>query len=414
MRPRKSLVERFSAFAQFQADQFHTWLTDGRLRRSMDNHQDTSLDPQTKDDYWTLHWYRTWQCAPEGIAREHLTAYAQELTYWAALKTYSRFGNSQYGLADLFQIAIARFEQVLQGFNPHQGTNFRGYATVMTANLLRESLRQQQAIDICTDWGLLRKLSQKRLTAALAQAGLAPATVEQYVLAWRCFNTLYVPQQKSGGRRLPKPDEATWQAIVELYNRDRTHQLSTSSPASAAELAAWLTACAKAARQYLYPTMVSIDAPTQTGTGDYSASLTDDEQREGMAQLVHLEEIHQRQTQQQQMNTVLQDALQRLDPEAQQLLQLYYQQELTQQAIAKHLGFKQYQVSRQLTRLREQLLKPLLKWGQEMLHSSPTPDVIKNTSVALDDWLVHYYRRPSEVAASDQPAASDEGQTLPG
>jgi RNA polymerase sigma factor (sigma-70 family) len=403
MRPRKTLVERFSAFAQFQADQFHTWLTDGRLRRSMATQQDTALDPQTEDDYWTLHWYRTWQQTPDGLAQEHLTAYVQELIYWAALKTHNRFGSAQYGLADLFQMAIARFEQVLQGFNPHQGTNFKGYATVMTANLLRESLRQQQAIDICTDWGLLRKLSQKRLTAALAQSGLAQATIEQYVLAWRCFNALYIPEQKSGSRRLPKPDEATWQAISELYNRDRTHQLATSSPASTAELATWLTACAKAARQYLYPTVVSIDAPTQTGTSDYGDSLTDNEQREGMAQLVHLEEIHQRQTQRQQMNTVLQNALQTLDPEAQQLLQLYYQQELTQQAIAKQLGIKQYQVSRQLTRVREQILKPLLKWGQEILHSSATPDVIKNTSIALDDWLVHYYRRPSEVAVLDQP-----------
>jgi RNA polymerase sigma factor (sigma-70 family) len=409
MRPRKTLVERFSAFAQFQADQFRTWLMDGRLRRSMANQQGISFDSQIEDDYWTLHWYRTWQQNPDGLARDHLTAYVQELTYWAALKTHNHFGNSQYGLADLFQIAIARFEQVLQGFNPHQGTNFKGYATIMTANLLRESLRQQQAIDICTDWGLLRKLSQKRLTAALAQAGLAPATIEQYVLAWRCFKTLYVPNQKSGSRRLPKPDEATWQAMTELYNRDRTLQLTTSSPTTATELATWLTACAKAARQYLYPAVVSIDAPTQTGTGDYSDNLTDDEQREGMAQLVHLEEVNQRQSQRQQMNTVLQAALQALEPEAQQLLQLYYQKELTQQAIAKELGLKQYQVSRRLTRMREQLLKPVLQWAEEILHSSPTPDVINNTSVALDDWLVHHYHQPSETAALAQPETSDKG-----
>lgn len=387
MRPRKTLIERFSAFIQFEADQFRTWLSDRRLRHSMEQQM---AERELDDDYWTLHWHRAWQHKSDGIAQDHLVAYVQELTYWAATKTHSRFGQGAYGVADLFQMAIARFNRVLEGFDPQQGSSFKGYATVMMANLLRESLRQQRAIDICSDWGLLRKLSQKRLGAALAQVGLSAATVEQYLLAWRCFNAIYAPSQKDASRRLPKPDEATWQAITDLYNRDRLSDTSIPA-ASSDDLASWLAASAQAARQYLYPTTISIDAPTQTGSSEYSDSLTDADQSEGLARLVQIEEWHQRQTQRQQMTEVLQTGLETLDAESKELLRLYYQQQLTQQAIAKQLGVKQYTVSRRLTRIRETLLRALVEWGRNGLHISPTLDVINNTSIALDEWLMNYY-----------------------
>lgn len=397
MRPRKNLIERFSAFIQFESDQFQSWLVDGRLRRSMEKQAAIAPLKQTDDDFWSLHWHRTWQKSPRGLAKDHLVAHVQETTYWVALKAYNRFGKAQQGLADLFQIAIARFDRILQSFNADQGTNFKGYATVMLANLLRESLRQQRVIDICTDWGLLRKISQKRLTTALTQAGFAPAKVDHYLLAWRCFNTLYIPHQKDGNRRLPKPDAATWQAIADLYNRDRPLQLAADAPpGSATTIESWLGTCAQATRQALHPPMLSMDAPTATGSGSYSETLTDDDQAEGMALLVHQEEIQQRRTQRQDMQGVLQAALEALDDESQHLLKLYYQEELTQQAIAQRLEIKQYAVSRRLTRVREKLVKSLVQWGQEALHIAPTLDVIKNTSTALDEWLVSYYQSPSD------------------
>ncbi|MEO0490652.1 MAG: sigma-70 family RNA polymerase sigma factor [Cyanobacteria bacterium J06659_2] len=393
MRPRKNLFERFSAFIQFEADQFRDWLIDGQLHRSMETHATRVGGIQAEDDFWTLHWYRVWQQTPRRLAKDHLLAYVQEVAYWGALKTHRRFGKAQYGIADLFQMAIARFDRVLKGFNPNQGSSFKGYATVMLANLLRESLRQQRAIDICTDWGLLRKISQKRLTAALAQSGLASSTIDQYVLAWRCFNTRYSPNLKDGSRRLSKPDDETWQAIATCYNTERPHQLTAiAAPASAADLETWLLKCAQAARQYLYPSVLSIDAPTPSGSNNYSETLTDEDQQEGIAQLVQMEEIQQRQTQRRDMQTMLQAALQGLDTESQLLLKFYYQEELTQQAIAERLNMKQYTVSRRLTRVREQLLKQLVQWGQDVLHISPTLDVIKNTSTALDEWLVNYHR----------------------
>ncbi len=92
-----------------------------------------------------------------------------------------------------------------------------------------------------------------------------------------------------------------------------------------------------------------------------------------------------------QINTVLIEALEQLDPQAQQLLHLYYAQGLTQKQMAQHLKMNQPTVSRRLTKSEKSLLRALVQWSQEALHISPSLDVIKYTSKVLEKWLkVHY------------------------
>ena len=107
-----------------------------------------------------------------------------------------------------------------------------------------------------------------------------------------------------------------------------------------------------------------------------------------------------RKRQQQQMNEVLKEAIAQLEPPSQRLLVRYYKEGATQQAIATELGLKQYAISRSLTRLKKSLAKILAQWGQETLHITPSPDVIKHTSAALEEWLVMHYR---PVAAFSEP-----------
>jgi hypothetical protein len=101
-------------------------------------------------------------------------------------------------------VAIARIDKVLKGFDRERGFNLKSYASITFANLIRELLRQQKEIDICSDWSLLRKLSQKRMMEALVDAGLDPETIESYVLAWNCLKTIYVPDRPSSTRKLAK------------------------------------------------------------------------------------------------------------------------------------------------------------------------------------------------------------------
>jgi RNA polymerase sigma factor (sigma-70 family) len=355
-----------------------------------------SPKPEKSDKFWALYWYKAWRSQPNGLARSHLTAYLQEACYWAAQKTMTSFSGSQNTLSDFCQIAIARSDKVLKGFNSQQGFSLKNYASIIFSNVIKEALRQRQEVDVSTDWALLRKLSQKRLEESLQNVRLSPETIASYLLAWNCFKTVYVPTQASATRQLPKPDRVTWEAIAELYNVERRRQLHPHKPECRAEpLEKWMIVCAQAARSYLYPTLTSINAPKPgQDSGEWLDNLPELQGESLLTNLITQEEEQSRQSQYAQMNAVLVATLAALDLETQKLLQLYYGQNLTQQQMALQLEMKQYTVSRRLTKSRETLLKALAQWSQEKLHISLTSDVLKSISAVLDEWLQSYYSQP--------------------
>jgi RNA polymerase sigma factor (sigma-70 family) len=256
--------------------------------------------------------------------------------------------------------------------------------------LIRETLRQRQEVDICTDWGLLRKVSQKRLTEALQNAGLATGAIASYVLAWNCFKLIYVPKQVSASRKLPKPEPETWGAIARLYNQEQS-----GAGATPEQMEKYLATCAKAARAYLYPNVVSINTPKP---GQDSGEFLDDLAAQPDSLLMELiaeEESQVRQTQRLQLGQVLWGAIASLDEPSQALVKFYYGEKLTQQEMAARLDMKQYTVSRRLTKARESLLMALAKWSQETLHIPPSTDLIKYTSAALEEWLEACFNSPS-------------------
>lgn len=393
MRSRQDIVEIFSTFLQFNTDRFSDWATAPKLRRSMQSCLARSPKPENSDKFWALYWYKVWQAQPADVAGEHLIAYLQEACYWAAQKTITGFSSTQYTLSDCFQIAIAKVDKVLKGFNSQQGFNLKNYATAIFTSVIKEVLRQRQEVDICTDWALLRKLSQKRLNESLQNVGLSPQIIASYLLAWNCFKTVYVPTTASATRQLPKPDRGTWEAIAKLYNVERPRQLHPpGSECHAETLEKWMVACAKAARSYLYPTLTSVNKPKPgQESGEWLDNLPEFQGESLLTDLITQEEEQSRQTQQVQMNAVLVAALAKLDHQTQQLLQLYYGQGLTQQQIASKLTVKQYTVSRRLSKSRESLLKALAQWSQETLHISLTSDVLKNIGAVLDEWLQGHY-----------------------
>lgn len=404
MRARQAIADQFSTFLQFEADRFSAWVTDPRLRRSMQ--QCLAQAANSSETFWALYWHKRWQAQPQGLARHHLAAYSQEPCYWAAYKTTGQFTSLQYTLADCFQLAIAHLDKILKGFNPQQGFSFKTYASATLSSLIRESLRQRQEVDICTDWGLLRKTSQKRLTEALQTRGLAAGVITRFILMWRCFNTLYLPQQASGTRKLPKPDANTWRAIAQLYNAECA-SIGTDR-ATVAEIESAIVACARAVRDYLYPSTVSINTPKpgQEG-GEFLDDLPDTAQPSLIQQWISDDEQQQRQEQRTQLNALLITTLSQLDAESQTILTLYYQQNLTQQQMATALNTRQYTISRRLTRARETLLKQLAHWVSETLHIAPTSDVLNNTSAALEEWLTAHFASASPSTAHASISASD-------
>ncbi|MEL7357250.1 MAG: sigma-70 family RNA polymerase sigma factor [Cyanobacteria bacterium J06560_6] len=407
MRARSNVVEHFSSFLQFEADRASGWVNDRRLQKNMQRCCEQTAINVEPEKYWALHWHKLWESVPPSekatnnssiqaqFAQSHLLAYLQEPCYWVAYKASTRFASTQHGISDCFQIAIAQLDKVLKGFNSDQGFDLKNYASTTFRSFIRDYLRQRREVDICTDWSLLRKVSQKRLTAALSRQGMTAKGIEPYVLAWQTYQLVYAPTKQAGSRQLSAPDEATWEAIAQQYNRDH-HTLSNTDTITAKTVETWMNAAAKSVRSFLYPSAVSINA-TRPGqdAGEFVDSLTDDDQDSPMGALI-AEEAHTLRAQQQtQLTDVLANAVTQLDAENQQLLQLYYGDTLKQKEIAAQLNIKQYAISRKLSRIKKTLLQALATWSQETLHIAPSLDLLNQSSAALEAWLTsQYYSEP--------------------
>ncbi|MGH8000054.1 MAG: sigma-70 family RNA polymerase sigma factor [Brasilonema sp.] len=397
MRSRQGITELFTTFLQFDADKVIGWATDAKLRRNMLNSQARLSEPENSENFWVTYWYKLWQNQADSPGRGHLLAYLQEVCYWAANKTVVNFSSGQYTLSDCFQMVTTSIDKVLKGFKPEMGFHLKNYASAIFSSELKEMLRQQNEVDICSNWRLLRRLSQKRLVESLQNVGLSEETIASYVLAWKCYQSLHAPQQPSGTRKLTRPDDATWQAIAQLYNFQRNTQLSKLGPESSPEtIEKWLLACAKAVRSYLYPNMASLNAPRgDDDSGEFQDFLPQLKQESLLTEILAQEELVERQSKQSQISAVLLFALNELDSEAQNIIQLYYSQGLTQQQIAKQLGVKQYTVSRRLSKSKDSLLLKFAAWTKESLHISLNSQVLNYINTVLEEWLQAHYSRPS-------------------
>jgi RNA polymerase sigma factor (sigma-70 family) len=431
MRSRSTPLERFSTFLQFEDDRPGRWISEGRLQRNMQRHlqqipddpnilpssdktNSNKTDSDKTDRFWALYWHQAWKRQEKdqslthqrNLPLDHLNAYLQETCYWVVNRLRSQFTQTQYSLPDCFQIAILRVPKILQGFDSQQGFGLNNYASMLFNTTLRDALRQQQEVDICSNWALLRKTSQKRTIEALAKAGLSQQTIAQHTIAWQCFKTLYVPTQAQGTRSLPPPDDETWAAIVQAYNQQSTVKTDAvktdavktdAAKIDAATIERWLTKTAQAIRNYLNPNTVSLNAPRLgQEEGELQDILTDPESDSLLSELIEAEELDARLEQRSQLGTILQGGIEQCDAESRSILPLYYGQSLTQQEIAAQLNIKQYTVSRRLTRSKELLLKKLVVWSRDDLHISLTSEVMQSMGSLLEDWLQTHYQELQE------------------
>jgi RNA polymerase sigma factor (sigma-70 family) len=384
MHQRTNIVEIFSTFLQFEGDRFCSWVTDAKLRQSMQSCIQ-KIPQSASENFWPLYWYRIWQSQVKSFAREHLIAYLQESCYQASAKIVQTLGYSQYKLSDCFQIAIAQVDKVLKGFDPNQGFSMESYASAIFGSIIRDTLRQHHEIDICSDWGLLRKISQKRLVESLHASGLSADTIYAYLRAWHCFKTFYVPKPSQATRQLRRPDSQTWEAIAQAY-RSQTH-----SQVDSQTLENWLLNSAKAVRRFVYPPVTSINVSTFEEEGREWLDNIPAAENSLLNDIIAQEEQQIRTQQLLEMKAILATTVTQLEPQTQEILQLYYKQGLTQQYIAKQLQIQQYTVSRRLTKARETLLRVLAQWSQEKLHISVTSDLLKSINTVMEEWLQSHF-----------------------
>ncbi len=303
MRPRRSILELFSTFLQFENDAARDWLSDARLRRSMQANLDQAERIETAETFWALYWHKLWQTKENPRATGHLAAYLQEVCYWSAQKLALNL-SSRASLADFFQIAIAKLARVLTGFNPQHSSGLKSYASLAFSNVIKDTLRLRQEVDVCTDWALLHKLSCKRFVESLQNFGFNATTIASYRLTWELFKLIHAPTDGKI-RKLGKPDAATFAEIAQQYNRDRISTLAPLSPPTTPALVEqWLINCGKAARSLLYPTLVSSDASKLSQDGELLDDLEFTFQESSLMKVIAQEEEKSRDAHRAQQNGV--------------------------------------------------------------------------------------------------------------
>jgi RNA polymerase sigma factor (sigma-70 family) len=433
MRSRDTLLDLFSTFAFLEGDRVRQWIAEPRLRRSMQKCITDSNSPGSGaagglEQAWTLYWYKIWQSQQSSeakpseakpseqrpsIAEQHLTAYLQEACYWTAQKTVQRFSQLEYTLSDYFQIISSETKRVLKGYNPNFGTHLKGYAPIVLTNILKDYLRQRRAIDVCSDWAMLRKVSQKRVNEVLQNAGVLPEEAEQYSFIWVCFKTISVPANNpltadSASAELEKtiePNADLWSNVAALYNAKRNQQLSQATPAlTPTQIEARMTKLTRWIREYLYP---AIDSLNKIKAGQEQGEIQDD-LSDPMANnslldaAIEAETSQERQQQRSQLQAALTQSLGELDETAAKILRLFYQENLSQQELAARMEMSQPTVSRRLKKAEETLLTNLLAIVKDShdnsVNNSSNPVELKHISLLLKEWLGTYYRR--EASAS--------------
>jgi RNA polymerase sigma factor (sigma-70 family) len=391
---RTTVIDLFSTFMRFSADRFDGWRCDRRLQHNMASHLALGDNATLPEAAWPLYWYQRWQGHTHLQAGAHLQAYLQEPCYWAIHSILRRFSQSPWTIADGFQTAIVQTDRILKGYRPDYGSDLRGYARTAFSNLLRDQLRQQQDMLICSDWGLLRRLSHTQLRASLLAAGIT--TPESAILVWQCFKAVYTPDPRRSVRTLPPPSSEQFAQMTERYNQQRRLLHPVPPPLAGDAVVTSLQQAVQAVRSYLTPTVTSLN---QSPSGATQPERLDDlgHDETPMAQLLDAEAYVEQQQRVQQMQTALTSEIATLAPADQTLLRLYYGEALTQTAIAQTLNIKQYQVSRQLSRVRQQLLLAIARWSQNTLHISLNSSVLASMSDGIHEWLQQRYSSEAEV-----------------
>ncbi|MBE9113180.1 sigma-70 family RNA polymerase sigma factor [Nodosilinea sp. LEGE 07298] len=396
MQLRTTVIDLFSTFIRFSGDRFDGWVSDWRLKKGMADHLTQSDQASQSEVFWALYWHKHWQAHAQ--AEAHLHAYLQEPCYWATQRITQRFAYGLWTLADGFQTAIAHTPSILKRYRPDYGSDLRAYAQAAFGNVIRNQLRQQHEANICSDWGLLRRLSQTQLQRSLLAAGVAQT--ESAILVWQCFKAVCQPDPQRSVRALPPPTADQLAQMAERYNRQRVQLSPMPARLRAEDLMASLQQVVQAARAYLAPTVVSLNQPQFDQAGPEPLDTLSD--GDGPMQRLLAEEAYaEQQRRVQQLEAVLGGAIAAIAPADQTLLRLYYREDLTQAAIAQQLQIQQYQVSRRLSRVRQRLLVDVARWSQKTLHIDLDSTVLASMSDAIHEWLQRHYQKKHQNTAED-------------
>ncbi|MBD2180581.1 sigma-70 family RNA polymerase sigma factor [Planktothrix sp. FACHB-1355] len=378
MKVRQDIVQKFSTFLKLgnreRYRQFF-WQTDPELERNIKNLEQS--DPNAKAEFWARRFLQEMQktypakphsdstkvpnqILPNSLPGRHLSAYLQDVCFWAAQKLCQRlqFIKHKYPLEECFQIACSvgyQPEKVFRNFKfDHPSANTEVFAKAVIFRIINNQVYEsdlEAKRGKYSNYGLLKDLTKKELTEALAAQRNQQLNIELHCLAWKCFDEIYQPNHWRGSRSMDAPDRIHLNQIADRYNQLLAHP---GSPVDATKIQEMLDTCIKAARNYRTQQFLPLEDYTNTPAPASTAWDT----------LVREEEWDE-------IQVLVSSAFQKLPVQGQMLFKLWLGLNLTQTNIANVLKNKytsletQYQVSRLLKSHTKNLLKDFAKeWNQ--------------------------------------------------
>jgi RNA polymerase sigma factor (sigma-70 family) len=189
-------------------------------------------------------------------ARHHLSAYLDEVCYWQALKIYDQLQQYNYNLEknEIFLIAraVAAHPEKFNKYDPSKAS-LKTFAGKVIHGKVLDQLRKGREKEKYSPTGLLRNITRTELKNSLSQAISHSSEIERCLLAWQCFNEIYVPTRQQGNRTLEPPSNEQLEDIAQLYER-RSSATITSN-----RIEELLDTCVQAIRQASLITIESLD-----------------------------------------------------------------------------------------------------------------------------------------------------------
>jgi hypothetical protein len=316
---------------------------------------------------------------PTLYGKDLLTAYLQKPCWYAAKQFYTTklVGSSlhaRHSLEDCFQILeewVSQPQRLLKAFRfEQQETSVKTYAEKKLQGVLQKVIADT-ALDVCSNWSLLRYLSRKELLEALTAKGQTKPEIDHYCLLWDCFQEVYQTKQICQ-QQLPPPTEQQLEQMAQHYQHYRGQ--------SEQPVAEGLAVCIQAVRAYRNPKAV-LERAWQHSSEVFHDPLTE---------LIYQEEIHQ-------VRTLLEHCLWDLTDEVRAIFYLWFGLELSLPKILEIVGTSAglqnlQQLLRQIKYHRKHLLTSLLKklfqqYPDYCGDQSEKHSISQQVLIALDDVL---------------------------
>lgn len=357
------------------------------------------------------------------LTLKHLFAYTARFASFsvyrikAELAALNRMSDPHVLFKDLFQISLEAIANPLEFYKNYDLErteakywlpSLKAYIRRRIEGMLCDKIRTMEGLTTYkrSALGLVARSSKKQIKAALLASGFKAPQLNQYLLAWQCFQEIRkgFSEDIASIRQVRKADQSKgtpqfsshemFQLVAHRYN-SLSSQLPLT-PAADSELTeqiveVWLNQMGAALRQYLDPPCDDLDRPYATFSEAREISVGEivpDTRTEVEIGFLSQSELT---PELQAFKAFLNLELHDLAPEIERIPLMLHGMTMVQSEIGLELDKNQSTVGRQYKRMVHNLLERLAQWAMEQQGLSLESEMLLTLKELLQESLSDYY-----------------------